>query len=973
MADLDIEALKTLQNIEKLLKGVTATMADRPTFSSKTSAKDKSDKEARKAFRAVAATTKDTNDALLGLNKNLITLNGEVGAAAKGFGALNTQMAKFMSSLTPIQQQDQTTPPVDLISNGFNATNKTLASGFNGVIKTITTTSSAIVAAIGAKAAQPAGGNFFTNFFGRGNRQPGSTHTVSPQTTVPPTKALGKLSSTLGTTATQGGLVTVVFNSLVDASIHLAKDFYAIARVGMGSAENLKDLSLEAFKSGMSLREYTKMIGESTTAVARAGSLDNYYKIISAQDDQLAAMGIFGDQARTLQASLAQSNTMAGIAIGDLTKASAQQVDVFDKLRKASNMTAEEFGAVVKSVSQNENAQRELLGLHPRERMARMNELIQLQTLGTKFGLTADASAKLGESLIKARNATVKDRFDSSAALLQAAAFTGNGALGQRAMELNMKGRRRTSDEDQEFAAIIQQIDRSSQGMYEQGSLGTQAVLDTLDENLGKGAVGEIVKNSRGLSLAQDAGKVNQEAFGKHVGAFGQAVGKLNVWVDGFRSSFLAPIGAALGTAVTYAFRGPILEGIGSAIGKGAGAGSKIVDGAASMMSKLTAPLEAIKNAGSSLFGWLTRIPQALGAAGSKIVDFAVWLPEATRKAMNALKVANMIDGPISLMKNLFAEAGGVFTNGAKAAGSAIANGAKTIGSGLFNVTKMFGPAAGYFAAAIELFTGEVSDSLNPSGGFFNRIGGMVTAFFSAIPNMIIDVIGFVFGDNIGKRLQNGFDSFVAMVNGAVRSVFAKIFEGWSYIFEAILPKDSGLVKMLKGWGESAEKAADENWKTMDTLMSDQSQTLSKISKSNKDAAEKDAKSTEQSTAKAVAAQSKFNDVMSAAAVNRTDLIRDAQSFVGQPQVQVPAQVAPAPVNKPETPDSDAKKEVKAAIDANPELLNVMQAMLQVLKDQLAVGTRQADNSERLLSIARPGTSFASAEDVANRIFLNRG
>lgn len=99
------DALKTLQNIEKLLKSASLLSTNKQTFSSKTqtSQRERADREAKKSFKAVAASGKEANDAILGLSKGLIGLTDEVDKSTKGFNLLNTQMTKFMSSLQPIQ------------------------------------------------------------------------------------------------------------------------------------------------------------------------------------------------------------------------------------------------------------------------------------------------------------------------------------------------------------------------------------------------------------------------------------------------------------------------------------------------------------------------------------------------------------------------------------------------------------------------------------------------------------------------------------------------------------------------------------------------------------------------------------------------------------------------------------------------------------------------------------------------------
>lgn len=887
MADLDLEALKTLQSIEKLLKSTSMLSGAKQTFSSRAqiSQKDRADKEARKAFKAVAAGAKESNDAILGLNKSLVNLNDEVGTTTKSFGALNSQMARFMTSLRPIEVPEEAPRQQTMEFNDSN------------LLKALHTMGGNTVAAIDRLAkvvqtqAQPQPVEKQTGLLGALFNRKSEPRAIKPtpkdvdSMRIPLRESMGRMVQNFSALSVQGAGLGVVFGKLMDAVQRATVDFFQLSRVGMGSVGNLTDLYKYSIMAGMSLKEYSDTLNSSMLVAARAGTLENYNRIISAQDQTLAQMGIFGGEARALQAHLAQYSAEMGINVNDLTRATGAQIDVFDKLRKSSNMTADQFAKMVDAVSNNEQAQKELLGLAPRERFARMNELLQLQTVGSKLGMTAEASQKLGEALINQRRASVKERFDQGAALLQMGAFTGNGAAGQRAFELNMKGRRRSADEDKELMGLVQQMDRTAQGMYENGSLGTQSVLDQLGENLEKGSLGELVKQGRGASLAQDAGKVGQEAFGKHVGEFGQWVGQLTAWTRGLQESIAGPLIAGVGAAVGFAFKGPLTQmftGVLSRFG-GAAAGSVIGGGVRGIMPMMNGMIQS-----------LGRFPL----------------------------IAGLLD------------------------------------------------------AGIELVTGSLTDALNPSGGFWNRIGGAVTAFFSAIPRMIIDTLAFVFGENAMQPIRNGFDIFVASINMSIKYLLAKLIGGLGDMLSYILPDDSKLVKGLQATRDGLDDSAMENAVAIEKLWGDQSKTLESISKDNQKSAEAQNKTTAAATDKVNQSQQKFSNVMSSGAVSAAQVIQDAKTLAGpqtsvvaaQPQVQVPKTVTPATVNTDEQQAQTTAAAKSTSAPDNSEMLNVLNAMLQVLRDTLVSESHQAENSDAMLRLLRPQTTFSSAQGMSDKL-----
>jgi hypothetical protein len=474
--------------------------------------------------------------------------------------------------------------------------------------------------------------------------------------------------------------------------------------------------------------------------------------------------------------------------------------------------------------------------------------------------------------------------------------------------------------------------------MYENGSLGTQSVLDNLDDSLNKGTLGELVKQSRGASLAQDAGKVGQEAVGKHVGEFGQWVGQLTAWSRGLQESVVGPVMAGIGAGLLTIFRGPIAATMGAVL-----SGSAV--GAGGVMQSLLSPLKALQGGLGNLFTSVTGWVKNIGVT------------------FNWVKAASLDAGSGGFMSNVRGAVAGLIEGG-----KGISSGLSSILRGFGGFVRAFGPLAGLINAAVEIFTGDVASALNPEGGFFNRLGGIVTAFFTAIPNFIIDALGYVFGDDVGTWLQNKADVFVAAASGLIRDLFGKVFEGWGKILSWVLPDDSKLVKNLQEWGKNAQESARSNYDAVGELVKNGDKTLKTIAGDNKKAAEKTTSTTKDSTTKAQAAQSNFNNVMSAGALTAAGAIQDAKALIASPQVQVPKSVAPATVNTDEQQAQTTAAAKSTSAPDNSEMLNVLNAMLQVLRDTLVSESHQAENSDAMLRLLRPQTTFSSAQGMSDKL-----
>jgi hypothetical protein len=911
---MDQDILKVLQSIERLLRGASSVGSQQSTFASKAQAllEQRTRKETQKTFKAIAVAGKDTSDAFLGLNKSLVKLNSEVGTTTVSFKALNKQLAKFMSGLqsptnSPNQQANQ--GPVGKVK-GFLSHVFSPFRGRGGMPSANQQAASIVT--------PPAGG-------GGGSRPP-TPQSISPNSN-PAGNALGRLTNGLIGMSVRVFSAEKVFEGLIDAAQKITSDFIMLSRVGLGSTHNLYSMSLNALKAGMSLKEYTSMLHDNITAVSRASSIDDFDKLISAADGQLAAMGVFGAEARGLQASLAESNVMMGISQKDLQEAISGQIDAFDDLRKSTNMAADEFAKLVEHVAQNNQVQSELLGMNGRERIIRQQELLQIATVGQRLGLAANASQALADALIAQRKASVKDRIEQGGVIRQLGAFLGMGATGERAAQLNLKGRRRTSDEENEFRQLLGNMDEASQQLYQQGTLGTQNVLDHLDEAFGKGGLGEIVKANRPAQLAEESGPAkNNRDFGQHVDKFGQAVGNFLTMIRGFKESVLEPLVIGVGGALLTLFKGPIvkvLSGIGSRLGLGGG-----VAGVAT--------------------GTARSVGGAMGAVGGYL---------------RSVQVASAVNGPLSAMSGVFSDAASV-----------ISTGAGSIMNGLRIFTEAFAPAAALISGVMELVTGEITEALNPSGGFFDRIGGALIAALSALPQFIIDALGFVFGDSFGKQLQHGFDIFKAAASAAVKTLLSDLIGAIAKPFEWLLPADSKLAKMLRGFSNGLQDSADENFAAMDKLWSNSDATLKSLAADNKKTAETATASTTKATKTMQVASSKFNNVQEAATLSAAGIIGDARAVLASPQVQLPTQVAPAPVNTPVPQTSPAGEQSTASpTSSNNDMLSVLTNMLGVLQETLVAEKRQADNSDAMVQrLARTGAVFDSSEAVADRL-LNRG
>lgn len=798
---MDEEILKTLENIEKILKS-SSLFGSRGLGDSASRARDaiknRLKKSDDKTFKAVTDSVKDLDGATAVLTVGFKGLNVEVGKTTSMFGALNSQVARLVSTLQPI------TPATE--------------------------------------------------------QEQGSQRPIIGQ--VPIKELIERLKSNF---LNLGGAISFLglsMDQLGEVVTRVTKDYFALAQVGMGSVDSLATLYKNALLSGMSLSEYTAVLKENTAVAARAGSLEEFDAITSAATSQLAVLGVFGAEAKALQATLANSATLMGVSQDKLSTTISNQISVFEKLRKTTNMTVDEFGALVKSVTESDQAQRELIGLAPEERNARIQQLMQLASVGRSLGLSAEASKKLTDAMLAQRAETVKSRFEAAGRVRQLAAFAGMGDQGERAAQIIMRGRNATDAEREELRVIAGRLDAATQSIYMAGGLGAQNVIDILSEQLGSTAFGKLMEANRPAELAEQSAQIavkNNKDFGQHVGAFGEFVGKLFTFGAGVIKSPLGGILGGIAGAILFTFRGPILGGL-----------SKIL---------------------------------SAGAAS----------------ATTAMK-------PLSMLKGVL---GG-------------------FGTAVSKLLPVFIKLAGPLAAIGEIITGKFRDALNPEGGVIAMIGGIVTSFLAAIPNLLLDAFSFIFGESLGDKIKNKFDIFLSYMNLAVKDLLAGILNLPKTVLGWLLPKDSGLVKMLDTARDALIDSATQNAAVVEQLMSDGSLTLDKLASKNREKNKTIAQEAEVSAAKVQQAQ---------------------QAMISQPSVNVPKSVTPpAPVNT----DNAQVRQEKISTLTTPELVTLLESILQVMQRSLAAEELQVQLAERSLEQNRPKASFTPTEELNFRLMKPR-
>lgn len=908
---IEDDMLKTLQRIENLLKKSTSS-ADAPSVAGGRSSilnrvmGSKEGSQDKKTYKATAACVLDLGDAADNVSRKFNRLGKALDLTTDRFTEMNRSSQVFARPST---------------------VRPTAAASLGGAT------------AVGGQSSTAAVNPISAAFGGRAGAE------IQNQ--------LGSLGKALS--LTKIGVVSLL-TELAGVIKPLATDFFLLQGRGISASDSMGGLYIDAAKAGASLQEYTAILSAAGPAAMRSANFDAFGKQLSQTSDQLAGLGVFGQTATELSATLANSSTVLGIPQQQLGDAISKQIGVFGELRKSSMITGDQFKALTAELANSQEVQSQLLGLAGPQRAAAFEELQRTRSIGLQMGATAEASKALGDALIAQRKLTTAQRFQSAGTIRQAGAITGLSASDTETLAALATKKNRTADENTQFAEIGGRLQAQLEEMQNSQNVNQVYIAEQLQERLNSAGVGQQLQSAGNATLTKQSGPVINADVGKNTAETAQFAGQMLTLLQGIAKNpvagaiisavsgvaFAASIGFAVQKAITpilTSLLGPSSEFLklanatkaAQAVGNAEGVtkalidASKSVEGVAKTVGDSTKVVSDVVKGGQSS-KWST----SLGADGSG---------GAARAASSEAEIIGKTAADTS---KAFAEGG-----------KAVAEGGGMLVRSLKFMSKAFAPAASIIDGLIEAFTGELAMAFNPSGGALAKIEGVVTAALWAIPQFILDAMTFVFGDTLMKPVQTLFDIIKVGFVGAINGLLLGLISGASFFTEMLLPKDSGLAKMIKGAKASLEKTLDENATTIttlgDSLGSASSTTLKDISAQNaKDAAEAEKKSKE-AAAKVSVANRGFNNVLTDSYGLSADAITTAAT-IATPGTTERSSVTPPAVNTPSETnqaDQDAKSAAASSTKA-PTLLDTLTSqfatIIQLLQANLdaEVGQRSA-------------------------------
>lgn len=743
---------------------------------------------------------------------------------------------------------------------------------------------------------------------------------------------------------TAASSAVIAFTAAIGAAIvPVTRDVLMLHSAGIQASSALGGLYVDAARSGLSLQEYTKVLQSSSVAVTRAGSMDDFNDTLQISRDRLENLGIFGAEATRLAASLATSTTTLGIPQEQLAAATNAQIDTFERLRKTSLLTAEEFQKLSESLADNQTVQSQLLGMAPQQRAARQSELLQIRTLGLSMGATKKASDALSDAIIAQRNATAPKRFEAAGLVRQAGAMLGQDVGATETLARLSRKKNLTAEEAALGARLAAPLQAAIERELNSGDISREFRAEQIQERLMSNGFGKFLQASGNVALTASSGPagVNQD-FAKGASDLLKATGRLLAWTDGLeKNTIIKSIGAGvLGAIVTRAIGGLLM---GRVAGGGLISGLKtIIDGTYNVLGRGVKMILGVldpRNWG----GMLTRIVNGGKNAVSTIVG-----------------AVKSIGGVFSNIGTLGARLGGigqVFSNAFARFGPML-----RIVPGLLKGIPVIGSLLGVLIDTVgELFSGNVFAAFNADGegNILERIGNIgfavVNGFISSFGAIGDWVVSWFTND--GFNIENALNRWAVTFKSSLLNALA-----WAADF---IP---GIGGKMSAYFKGAAKDSDN---VLKQLEEDKTATVISIGKQRNadiDSRKKNETDTKALADKTVAAQARITAANAGILTSTTgitsNIVETARS-IAAPAASPVKTVTPPTVNRAETettPTASTTAETPPPAAPPPDaIVAQLIAMNQLLTQMLTAEQAQAAGITSLASAAgRP--TFANNE-----------
>lgn len=331
--------------------------------------------------------------------------------------------------------------------------------------------------------------------------------------------------------------------------------FDTLAARGYAMSNIFGGIGMDAIHAGMSLQDYTQLLDESMAVVVRSTSFADFNKKLQGSVKELESFGIFTGDATKAAATLATASTNLGVPQDQLSDAITKQTKLFGKMQHAAGMTVDQFAALARQLGENNGVQAELLGLAPKERASRQQQLLEQTLYAKSIGLSEQQVSAYTQAILEMRRSTVKQRFNQAGRLMQAASVVGMGGSQIEELRQLAMNRYKSDEQNQRYMQLLAQVNAGMERMQLSGGTSAQFIADTLQENLSSNGLQGVIDAASSIQLTKDSGAAQSNRdMGVKVGEIAGIVGKILKELSGWTQNPVASLATTVSTTLVTGF-----------------------------------------------------------------------------------------------------------------------------------------------------------------------------------------------------------------------------------------------------------------------------------------------------------------------------------------------------------------------------------------------------------------------------------
>ena len=345
------------------------------------------------------------------------------------------------------------------------------------------------------------------------------------------------------------------FALLVSGVTRAYTSLVALSKFGQaGTIDSIESIIGGSFRLGVATEKLAAIMQDSARQVGQLGS-SGFIDTLERGQLSLMQLGLSTEEAIEGVADFTKTAQISGVDIRNqqaLDNSIKAQTRSFKRLSAMTGISAKQFDAMNRALIEDNNIRTTMMRMAPGQRANAVQSMIMERERLVTMGASNEQAQQLIKATAGVLQLRVKDRLEAAAKVQQAAGLVGMGAEGAQAANIIRKGSRATAEEKSILADFSGTLKGQMESMAGAGGLGTENLMDALDEGMPAAAASlldaglqlkQAADAQMGLTMSEKAGLIEKREISPDAAKTIKAVSQ----VGNILTNPLFAIGAGIG------------------------------------------------------------------------------------------------------------------------------------------------------------------------------------------------------------------------------------------------------------------------------------------------------------------------------------------------------------------------------------------------------------------------------------------